>query len=146
MQSVLEKNDSHRPSSTIWRVLVYLTHAQGKKMLYVYRTNKGTSHGQGKKISHRLDGNLEFKGKRHVSTLSGGELQMDELFCTTSVWNLRPRGHSWLEIRTPKGGAGRLFIMCLFNRKNSNQSVNIIIYLSLQWWWKNVQVSSFNKV
>lgn len=129
-------------SSNIRRVTVYLIHGQGKKMPYFCTTNKSTSHKQRKNV-HMLYDNLGILVKAQFSGYP-------EAYCNPVNYSLPPPFQTWGPEITAKRKSEILrssYLMCVFfDRKNPNRSVNIIIYLSLQWWWKNVQVSSFNKV
>lgn len=107
-----------------------------------YTTNKSTSHRQREKITYAR-WQLKSSGENTIFMIPGSLPHMYELLATTSVSDLRPRVTAAWKPGLPRTGCS---LRVLFNRKNPNQSVNIIIYLSLQRWWKNVQMSSFNKV
>lgn len=116
------------------RTLAYRIPAHGKKMTS-HRINNVLVRGEGK--GHMLADGVKFWWKHTPHYL----LQMCYLLPPSSISHLGPRGHGWMDTGKAQDRQG-----VFFNRKNPNRSVNIIIYLSLQWWWKNVQMSSFNKV
>lgn len=121
--------------------LATLTPVTGKEAPYRVTLPKVPLTGKTGKLS--VGSQCEASGEpqsSHRATRRRRRTTVRQLLPITSNSTLRA-GQSWTRERYPG-----LLLCVIFNRRSSNQSVNIVIYLSLQWRWKNVQVSSFNKV
>lgn len=88
---------------------MYLIPAQGQNLLTLIQLTKVLAIGKGKKITYAR-WQLKSSGENTVFMIPGSLRPMYELLATTSVSDLRPRGHSRMEIRNAED---RLLTACV---------------------------------